>query len=224
MKKLLSIIGVSFIIPGIIISAMTGCATKGYVNEQISSALTSEISNIRVEVDENIDDVKKGLKTNQEEIEELRATAKEQQAKIDEKLSLVQDAIDRAEEAHKLAKGKLLYEVTISDESVPFSYKKSELSEDAKAELDIFAKVLVEENNNVYIEIQGHTDNIGSDDYNMKLGQARADSVKAYLHTTHNIPLHKMSAFSYGEANPVASNDTDSDRAKNRRVVLMVME
>ncbi|QTA82887.1 OmpA-like domain-containing protein [Desulfonema limicola] len=220
MKKLLSLAGLSFII----IIFMTGCASRGYVDKQLSSALTSEITNIRSEVNENIEDVRKNVEATQEEIKELKAAAQKQQEKIDEKLSLVQDAIVRAEEAHKLAKGKLLYEVTISDESVPFSYKKSELSEDAKAELDIFAKVLIEENNDVYIEIQGHTDNIGSEKYNLELGQARADSVKAYLHTQHNIPLHKLNSFSYGKSMPVAPNDTETGRAKNRRVVLMVME
>ncbi len=193
---------------------VTGCASRSYVDEQLNKALASEIGAVRSDLDE----IKADLDANTKEIEELKSQGN------DELMETVQEALKRAEEAKKLAMGKLIYEVTISDESVPFSYKKSKLSEDAKAALDIFANVLIEENEDVYLEIQGHTDNIGTEDYNLKLGQARADAVRAYLHTEHGIPLHKMSTFSYGESKPLVPNNSAENRAKNRRVTILVME
>ncbi len=202
------------------LSAMTGCATRGYVDEQLTEALTAEISNVRAE----ISNVREGVRSNQEAIDLLKTKAREQQELIEKKLLLVDEAVTRARDGNKVRAGKLMFEATISDESIPFSFNKTELSEDAKAELDILAEVLIQENRNVYIEIQGHTDNIGTEAYNLKLGQIRADAVKTYLHTNHDIPLHRMDTFSYGKSRPAVPNDTAENRAQNRRVVLMVME
>jgi peptidoglycan-associated lipoprotein len=80
------------------------------------------------------------------------------------------------------------------------------------------------ENKNVYMEIQGHTDSVGTDAYNVRLGMARAEVAKTYLYTKHNIPLHRMSVFSYGESKPVAENDTPQNRAINRRITIVVIE
>jgi outer membrane protein OmpA-like peptidoglycan-associated protein len=70
------------------------------------------------------------------------------------------------------------------------------------------------------IEIQGHTDNQGDDEYNLKLSQKRADSVKLYL-TSLGVDASRLTAKGYGSTKPVASNNTRDGRAKNRRVVLV---
>ncbi|HVP56860.1 MAG TPA: OmpA family protein [bacterium] len=67
------------------------------------------------------------------------------------------------------------------------------------------------------IEIQGHTDSMGSDEYNMKLGQRRADAVKKYL-VDHGIETERLFTKSYGESKPIDTNNTDAGRAKNRRI------
>lgn len=194
-----------------------GCATQSYVDEQINKSLSAEMGAMRMEIDEVRENV-------MGDIEQLKANDRLQEEKLEKGMGLVEEALLRAEEAQKLAKGKLIYEVTISDESVPFAYDKAELSEDAKSSLDLFANVLLDENDGVFIEIQGHTDDVGSEGYNLELGQARADAVRNYLYTRHQIPLHRMSTFSYGESKPVAPNDSETNRAKNRRVMLIVME
>ena len=76
---------------------------------------------------------------------------------------------------------------------------------------------------NIYIEIEGHTDNVGGKDYNEKLGLERAGAVKRYLYEAHQIPLHKINVISYGEDKPVAPNNTKAGRAQNRRVVIKVL-
>jgi len=135
-----------------------------------------------------------------------------------------QEALSRAESAGKLARGKLLYEATLADESVHFAYNRSDLSVLATEALDTFAHRIKEESKNIYVEIQGHTDSFGSKGFNLKLGADRATAVMRYLYERHNIPLHRMGIFSYGESRPIADNKTPENRAKNRRVLLIVLE
>ena len=75
----------------------------------------------------------------------------------------------------------------------------------------------------IYLEIEGHTDANGSSEFNRRLGLARAESVRRYLHERHGLPLHKIGVVSYGEEKPVASSETIEGRAKNRRVVVRVL-
>lgn len=190
------------VVAGIFLIGITGCATEQYVKDQIAL------------IDTEISKVWNQMEANQTEI----ASLKRKHSKT------VREAMSRAEEAHKLAKGKLLYEATISGDSVYFGFDKSTLSDEAKMCLDVFAGVVKTENKNVYIEIQGHTDDIGYEEYNLELGQARAEGVMRHLHMEHGIPLHRMNAFSYGQTKPVVDNNTPGNRAKNRRVVIVVME
>jgi OOP family OmpA-OmpF porin len=73
------------------------------------------------------------------------------------------------------------------------------------------------------IEIQGHTDWMGSDEYNMKLGLRRAESVKTYL-IEHGINGQMLSTKSFGESKPITTNETKEGRAKNRRIEFHVIE
>lgn len=68
-------------------------------------------------------------------------------------------------------------------------------------------------------QLEGHTDRIGTDEYNMALSRRRAESVKAYVVEKFNIDASRISTVGYGDSMPVASNDTDAGRQKNRRVV-----
>jgi OOP family OmpA-OmpF porin len=73
------------------------------------------------------------------------------------------------------------------------------------------------------IEVQGHTDAVGSAPFNLKLSQARAESVREYL-VTHGVPAEELSAKGYGKTQPIADNKTAAGRAQNRRVVMSVLE
>jgi len=76
---------------------------------------------------------------------------------------------------------------------------------------------------NIRVEIAGHTDARGSDAYNSKLSNQRAQSVMNYL-TERGIAADRMSAKGYGESEPVADNETDEGRELNRRVELKILE
>ncbi len=77
------------------------------------------------------------------------------------------------------------------------------------------------DNPNVKVEIQGHTDNVGSDAYNMKLSDARAKAVYQVL-IDLGIPASQITHKGYGESKPIASNNTEAGRAKNRRTVFVI--
>jgi peptidoglycan-associated lipoprotein len=209
---------------GIIVLGLTGCASKGFVQEQISQAMNpvqSQAEKNKAEI-AALKETTTGLNENQQKFSK---TAEEALARAEEALTHADKALTHAEEAGTLAKGKLLFEVTFTDdESVHFGFDVSTLSDEAKAALDSFAKRVKAENKNVYIEIQGHTDSVGTDAYNLWLGMARAEAAKTYLYMQHNIPLHRTSVFSYGESKPVAENDTPQNRATNRRITLVVIE
>jgi outer membrane protein OmpA-like peptidoglycan-associated protein len=209
--------GAAVIVAGLVLAlAATGCATKSYVQEQVGQSAKAN--------EAKIGEVQKQVEATQMDVSALKTSDADQNTKLAQLSDTARDALARAQEAGKLAKGKFLYEVTLTDENVKFGFNKSELSPEAKAALDAFAKKVVAENKNVYIELQGHTDNTGPADYNLKLGQARAEAAMRYLAMEHNFPLHRMNAISYGSAKPVADNKTKEGRAQNRRVTLVVME
>ncbi len=132
------------------------------------------------------------------------------------------DALDRANAAHKLAEGKFLYQVVLSDDSVKFPTDVHQLSPEAESRLNELAQRLKTENRNVYLEIQGHTDSTGTKDYNDKLGEQRAEAVRRYLNE-QGVALNRMQTISYGPDAPVAPNNTAEGRSMNRRVVIIVL-
>ena len=188
---------------------LAGCASKGYVREEVeaSEARTAE-----------------QVETVASQVEANQTRLAEQQAELDSLSQTSREAMERALAAGKLAEGKFLYETVLSDDRVRFGFDSSELTDEARAMLDDLAADLRQRNENVYIEIQGHTDSTGSDDYNLDLGRQRAEAVERYLNLRHAVALHRMSVVSYGEAAPVADNDSRDGRSQNRRVVLVVLQ
>ncbi|MEJ2816306.1 OmpA family protein [Caulobacter sp. CCG-8] len=169
--------------------AVSGCATKGYVNDQVGAV------NTRVDSTDS-------------KLAEVDRTS--------------QEALKRATDAGKLAEGKFLYSVVLSDDSVKFPTNQHELSPEAEQRLADFASKLKGDNKNVYLEIQGFTDNTGDPKYNEGLGGERAETVRKFL-SKQGVPLNRMATISYGEDDPVAPNDTPDGRAQNRRVVIQVL-
>jgi outer membrane protein OmpA-like peptidoglycan-associated protein len=133
-------------------------------------------------------------------------------------------AMTTAKAAQEAAKGKLLWTVTLTDDKVKFPFGKAELSSEAMSELDQLVDSVKSYGKALYLEVEGHTDNVGNDSYNANLGQSRAAAVRDYLKDRGGIPLHAMSTISYGESRPVADNTTQTGRAQNRRVVIRVLE
>lgn len=107
------------------------------------------------------------------------------------------------------------------DGSVLFASGKSELLPIAREKLDQVAKALMDTKPGDSFVIEGHTDSQGSDQANLTLSQARAESVRAYL-VSAGVSPDKVRAVGKGESQPVASNDSPEGRANNRRVEIIV--
>ncbi|MBV7553345.1 OmpA family protein [Pseudomonas sp. PDM28] len=108
--------------------------------------------------------------------------------------------------------------ITLSD--VLFVFNQSDLTPTAKSELDALMSQF-EDADVVSIKVVGHTDNVGSDAYNQALSERRASSVAEYL-ISQGVAPNKVTSEGKGESQPIADNDTDEGRAKNRRVELHI--
>ncbi len=110
---------------------------------------------------------------------------------------------------------------TVILKNIFFDFNKSELKNESFAELKMLANYL-KQNRDVAIEIGGHTDNQGSDDYNMQLSLARAKSVYDYL-LTLGIEASQISYKGYGKTQPIADNESEEGRAANRRTEFKIV-
>ena len=180
------------------------------------------------ETDARIKGVESGVEANEKRTTDLARDTDSKVATVrstaERAVEIGNSAMTRAESAEKLAKGKVLWTTTLSDDSVKFSFDGAKLPETATSVLDDLANKVKGLDKTVYLEIEGHTDNIGSSEYNEQLGLKRAEAVRSYLADKGGLPLHAMNIISYGETKPVAENKTKDGRSKNRRVVIRVLE
>ena len=196
--------------------AVSGCATHKYVTREVGE-VNQKVDTLATEVEKT----QERTKRNEVRIDEVNTQA---QAGISEAKGSAREALTRATEAERTARGKLIYTVTLSNDKVTFPLNRAKVSDDAKHLVDEAIAQLKAENRGVYFEIEGHTDSTGPAAYNDKLGYDRAVAVRNYIHDQHGIALNRMEVISYGEAKPVEDNKTRAHRAENRRVVIKVLE
>ncbi|MCC7463151.1 MAG: OmpA family protein [Gammaproteobacteria bacterium] len=111
---------------------------------------------------------------------------------------------------------------SITLEGVTFEFNSDRLTEASRGVLDGIAADL-RKHPRLRIELQGHTDSVGADQYNLALSQKRADAVRTHL-VEQGVPAGQLQAKGYGESRPVADNATAAGRAANRRVVMLVLD
>jgi outer membrane protein OmpA-like peptidoglycan-associated protein len=196
--------------------ALSGCATKKYVGREVGE-INQKVDTLSGEMEKT----QERVKSNEVRIDDVD---KQAQAGISDAKGSAQNALKRATEAEKAAKGKLIYTVTLSNDKVTFPVNRAAVSPDARALVDEAIAQLKAENKGVYFEIEGHTDSSGSEAYNEKLGLDRATAVRNYMHDQQGIALNRIEVISYGETKPVVDNKTREHRAQNRRVVINVLE
>ena len=219
MRKLL------FVIPLVMLGAgSTACATKKFVRGEVGQVNT-KVQGLSTQLEET-----------QERTKKNEARIAEVDSKVDEagkSASAAQSSADAAKndaakaDAHaaavEAANKKLIYEVVLSEDSGNFKFGKTLLPDEAKQKIDEMVAQLKQDPKNIYLEIEGHTDNVGAAKTNEQIGLQRAEAVKKYLYDQYQIPLHKMNVISYGMDKPVAPNKTKAGRAQNRRVVIKVL-
>jgi outer membrane protein OmpA-like peptidoglycan-associated protein len=137
------------------------------------------------------------------------------------------DAEQRADDAQaKLAAVAMLKEesrglvITLSG-SVLFASNQTSILPEAQARLNQVSEALMSTDSRRKLTVEGHTDSIGSEAYNMQLSQRRADSVRSYL-ISRGYPANTIEARGIGEVRPIASNSTPEGRSNNRRVEIIV--
>jgi OOP family OmpA-OmpF porin len=120
-----------------------------------------------------------------------------------------------------LAQGRLVLR------NINFAFNSAELDEQSQtvlADVAVAIRNAIANRPGITIEVQGHTDAIGSESYNQRLSERRAASVREYLVSVEPSIGESLTTRGYGEANPVATNDTDAGRAQNRRVEFVVQD
>ena len=207
------------------------CATKKFVRGQVGD-VNSKVDTLSGTLEETQERTKK----NEERIGNVdqkaeaagrsaanaRSAAEAASMTANAATMAAKEAGSRAE-AVDAASRRLIYEVTLSEDQGNFKFAKTELPQEAKARIDQMISQLKADPKGIFIEIEGHTDNVGSHQLNDRLGLERAEAVKRYIYEQHQVPLHKMNVISYGEDKPVAPNKTRDGRAQNRRVVIRVL-
>ena len=209
-----------------------GCATKKYVKQQVDP------------VSGRVDELTEVSKRNENAIKDVDARAQSgiqaAQAKTTEVDGKAVAADQKAVEAQQMAKnaeGKISGVETslnqkignidsykpVENASVTFKFNQADLSDEAKASLDQLAGK-VKDSKGYVLEIQGFTDNVGDDTYNLGLSQKRSENVVRYLSQQHQIPLFRMFILGLGEAKQVEDNKTKEGRAANRRVEITLLK
>jgi outer membrane protein OmpA-like peptidoglycan-associated protein len=202
----------------------TACATKKYVQGQVGD-VNSKVEGLSRSVEEN----QERTRANEARIGEVdsKAVTAGQRAEAAGKSAMdaraAADAVNLRADAIEKNNKRLVYQVVLSEDKGNFKFGKAAMPDEAKTEIDQLVAQLKAEPNGAFIEIEGHTDNAGTNAINYKLGMERAEAVKRYLYEQHQVPLHKISVISYGEEKPVAPNKTKDGRAQNRRVVIKVL-
>jgi peptidoglycan-associated lipoprotein len=202
----------------------TACATKKYVKQNVG-----EVNDKVNTLSQSLEETQQRTKANEAKIGEVDQHAQaanqraEQAGQRADEAATAADKVNKRADAIETASKRLVYEVVLSEDKGNFKFGKSALPDQAVGEIDQLVSQLKANPNGAFIEIEGHTDNVGPKDVNYKLGLERAESVKRYLYEHHQVPLHKINVISYGEEKPIAPNKTKDGRAQNRRVVIKVL-
>jgi outer membrane protein OmpA-like peptidoglycan-associated protein len=200
------------------------CATKKFVRTEVG------------QVNDKVTTMGTSLEQTQERVRQAEGRITE----VDTKAGAAQSSADKAQQSAnsandaaaavntradsiEAANRKLIYEVVISEDQGQFKFGAVDLPDEAKAAIDSMVSKLKDQKSAVWVEVEGHTDNVGDKKYNERLGLNRAEAVKRYLYEQHQVPLHKINVISYGEDKPVSPNRTRDGRAQNRRVVIKVL-
>jgi outer membrane protein OmpA-like peptidoglycan-associated protein len=220
--------------------AVSGCATRQYVTHQVATVerQIAEVRDADAERAERIDAVDRraleGLSAANraemaaENAHDRAAAAGRMAADADRRANAAQQNAQRALNRIDIVENQLenrivnLDKYTVVDHTtVTFKFDSYVLTNEAMSKLDDIAGQV--SSSGYVMEIQGFTDSIGSENYNLELSERRAESVLRYL-VGKNVPLYRISILGLGQANPIADNKTTEGRDQNRRVEIRVLE
>jgi peptidoglycan-associated lipoprotein len=213
------------------IGGSTACATKKFVRTRVA-----EVNQKVDSVGQSVEETQERTRKNENRIGEVDQKAQAAQQSAQQADQAARQASQTATQASSVAKTadlkadaldraskRLVNEVVLTEDEDHFAFDQTALPDSAKKKLDELVTHLNQDPKNVFIEIEGFTDNVGPKQINEKVGLERAEAAERYLHEHYQIPLHRMNVISYGEEQPVAPNRTRAGRAQNRRIVIRVL-
>jgi OOP family OmpA-OmpF porin len=158
--------------------------------------------------------IEKETKDNSAEILERLNAVEQENAALKQKLQKLDDDMKALSTQDKGV-------VNATFQNIEFEFGSDQLTEDSYSTLDQIAVILINNPTWARLNVAGHTDSIGTSEYNQTLSEARANAVKNYL-LNKNVPETSVIVTGYGEDKPIATNDTDEGRQKNRRVEFQI--
>jgi outer membrane protein OmpA-like peptidoglycan-associated protein len=201
-----------------------GCATKRYVADRVDP------------VDKKVGDVNTKQQGTQKQLDEAETKISAADEKATSADNRAGDALGRADAASKKSdtvrdqlRGELNDRIsnmddykTAGDATVLFKFNSSELSDDARQQLDSLVSGQLTNAKRYFIAIQGFTDKTGPAEYNLQLSRRRAEAVQTYLVGAKSVPVYRIQIVGLGKDKPVNDQKTKDDREKNRRVEVTV--
>ena len=168
---------------------------------------------------QHADEQRRAAEAQQQQAEQARMQAEQSAAQAQQQAAQMREQLknqlNQVLQTRETARGLI---VNMSD--VLFDFNKYTLKPEAREKLAKVSGILLAYPN-LKLQVEGYTDNIGSDEYNQKLSEQRADSVRDFL-VQQSVADANITAQGYGKTHPIADNSTNSGRAQNRRVELVV--
>ena len=217
----------------------SGCATKKYVRTEVGNSATE----ISTRMDEKDRTLQGGIDSNSSQITELSGVTREHSQQIGTLDSGLKATDGKATQAMNVGQGAQSTAnqavghvnqlegqfqnrnnyATVSEHSIPFKFGSATLDKDVDSELDRIAQIAKNDRDTILV-LEGRTDATGDPIYNIQLGEKRLDAVVRHLVVDMGVPMQQIYKMSFGEAKPVAENNTREGRAQNRAVIVRVME
>jgi len=195
------------------------CRVREAENEQVcadATEQTAKYGDARAEALQATIELERGLKTNlRAELDQARQEAKNRQ---DELYKSLQQMEGKFATIRRDARGTI---VSLAD--ILFDFDKATLRRDVEFNLVKIATIL-NQYSEMNVLVEGHTDAVGTDEYNLGLSQRRAQAVYDFMIGQGDVVQTRLKWEGYGESRPVADNDTEEGRQKNRRVDLVILD
>ena len=220
----------------IALAALTsGCATRGFVRTKVEKSATE----LTAKMEQKDHSLQQAIDANSGQIEELGNKASEQSrqvsalnTKVDTGLSAANQKAEQAQSAasqaatHVSQLGEQFQNrnryTTQTEQTVLFKTASAKIQDEQLSTLDQIAQQL-NDNADAILILEGRTDSVGEDTYNIRLSDERVQTVSRYLVGNKAVPLQRLYMMGLGEGQPLAANDTPEGRAQNRSVTLKVL-
>jgi OOP family OmpA-OmpF porin len=209
-----------------------GCATKKYVRQQVDpvSGRVDELVEVNKRNETALKDIEGRAQSGIQGVQSKAAEVDAKAMAADQKALEAQQMARSAETKISTAESGVNQRISnidsykpVENASINFKSNHAEVTDEAKSTLDQLA-AKVKGSKGYVLEIQGFTDSVGSDEYNLALSQKRSENVVRYLVQQHQVPLFRMFILGFGEAKQVEDNKTKEGRAANRRVEITLLK